>query len=486
MAEVMKVSDNTIDISLEKEIYRAAINLLSAFFMLTKTARMYEINNDSYLKQADRFFEHLNNHMVGRGNCSIKIADDRVFLDDHFVKIELDDRVGADAVAERWNELGIGGVVIGDTINREQFDTFINFLWSFKVSGEYPYQEFVAKLVDTGIDAISVLPKQMLTSRHRISSSDRRVMRQQARNTFFKAISTVKEVISSAEKQEKISVTRTKRVVHSIIDQISEDEAALIELASIKSYDEYTYAHCTNVCIYSLTLGFRFGLNRRELSELGFAALFHDIGKIKLPNDLINKPDRYDEFDWAQMHKHPVFGAMTMARTLKLDTHMARAMAVAYEHHMNPDFTGYPTLPEPRAINLYSRIVSITDSFDALASGRLYIKDPIPPDEVLRKMMYQMKVKFDPFLLKMFIGIIGIYPVGSMVLLSDNTFGIITKSNENEISRPEIRVIADRDGERDQSTLLDLSLDGSKNINIVRIIDAARYGIDQTKYILAD
>jgi HD-GYP domain-containing protein (c-di-GMP phosphodiesterase class II) len=311
-------------------------------------------------------------------------------------------------------------------------------------------------------------------------------MRLQARNTFFRAIVTVKDVMTATSKKEKVSVARTRRVVHSIIDLISRDDAALIELASIKDFDEYTYAHSTNVCIYSLTLGYRLGLNRRELSELGFAALFHDIGKVKLPNDLINKPDRYNEFDWAQMHKHPILGAMTIAKMLRLDTHMSRAMSVAYEHHIHPDHTGYPLLPEKRITGLYSRIVSIADAFDALISHRVYIKDRIPPDEVVRKMMHQMTVKFDALLLKQFINFIGIFPIGSLVLLSNKTVGVVSRTNSSELNRPELRIIADDRGSLEEHAWIDLAEAANRSIDIVRIIDPEKYNIDLTDIILSD
>jgi len=235
-----------------------------------------------------------------------------------------------------------------------------------------------------------------------------------------------------------------------------------------------------------LTIGFRLGLSRQELSELGYGALFHDIGKVKLPSELINKPGSFDEHDWVLMRTHPVHGAMTIARGLKLDSHMARATAVAFEHHINPDFTGYPTLQEPRPVNLYSRIVSIADNFDALTSGRIYIKRAFPPDEALSMMLFQMQSKFDPFLLKLFVNIIGIYPVGSLALLSNGCLALVTHTNQGEMHRPVVRVIADAAGPHDTPALLDLADPANRAIDIIRLVDAKKYGLDLTRYKLSD
>lgn len=470
----------------DKERARAARDMLTALFMLAKSARFYESNNETYQRQSERFFESLQSYMESYQSCTIKVVKDRWFIDERFININTDDKLGAESIITRWGELGIGGIIIGNTAQAEQIDILVNEIWIFDAVGETRLQKLSGRLAELGVDSIALLPPQQLVDGAKITVEDRKQIRRHARDTFFQAITMVKQVMASASRQEKIPVARTKRIVHSIIDQISKDEAALIELASIKDYDEYTYAHCTNVGVYALTLGFRLGLSRKELSELGFAALFHDIGKIKLPNDLINKPDKYDEFDWKQMKKHPLYGAMTIAKSFKLDSHMSRAMAVAFEHHINPDYSGYPNLPDKRPLNLYSRIVAIADSFDALSSGRIYIKEPIPPDEVLRKLMYQMKGKFDAILLKLFVNIVGIYPVGSLVLLSNKTIGVVSKTNSEDLHRPEIRIIADQQGEKTDPFWLDLNAEENKGIEIVRIIDPNKYGIDLSDYVFSD
>jgi HD-GYP domain-containing protein (c-di-GMP phosphodiesterase class II) len=476
---------NPIDSTVDRDRQSFAQQMITAFFVLSKTARMYESNNDSYQNQTTRFFELLHKCMEGRSSLTIQIANERLFVDKIFLTIDHDERMGSATVLERWEELGVGGLVIGDSITREHIDILVRTFWSFSSPGGDIYENLISKLADLGVDSISLMPRGQ-GGQARFNEEHRRAMRHHARNTFFHAITTVTEVMALATRMEPISDSCTRRVIHSIIDQISDDDAALVELASIKDYDDYTYAHSTNVCIYSLTIGFRLGLSRQELSELGYGALFHDIGKVKLPSELINKPGSFDEHDWVLMRTHPVHGAMTIARGLKLDPHMARATAVAFEHHINPDFTGYPTLQEPRPVNLYSRIVSIADNFDALTSGRIYIKRAFPPDEALSMMLFQMQSKFDPFLLKLFVNIIGIYPVGSLALLSNGCLALVTHTNQGEMHRPVVRVIADAAGQHDVPKLLDLADPANRAIDIIRLVDAKKYGLDLTRYKLSD
>ncbi len=476
----------TTEVGLNRERVHAAQQMLTAFFVLAKTARVYETNNDSYQGQLFRFCELLRRYMDENFSCTVKVIKKRLFVDDQFVTVDSDDRIGVRLMLDRWHELGIGGLVFGDAVSAEDVTALVRLLWTFAIPGGDPFEQISRQLAREGIDSVSLIDITRLNEDSDIDLEDRQKIRRQARDTFFRAIRNVKEVMLVTDRDEPIVVSRTKRIVHSVIDQVSNDGSALMELASIKNFDEYTYAHSVNVSIYALTLGFRLGLSRPELSELGVAALFHDVGKAKLPRDLVTKPGRFDDFDWVQMRRHPLLGAITIAETMRLDSHSARALVAAYEHHINPDGTGYPTLSEPRQINLYSRIIAIADTFDALTSGRVYIKQAIPPDEVLRKMVYQMAAKFDNFLLKLFVNIIGIYPVGSLVLLTDRSLGIVTKTNPAELSRPEIRLIADRDGRKTVPEWFDLADPANRSVDVARCLDPDQYGINVTKYILSD
>lgn len=476
----------TTEVGLNRERAHAAQQMLTAFFVLAKTARVYETNNNSYQGQLSRFCELLKRYMDENFGCTIKIIKKRLFVDDQFVSIDSDDRIGVRLMLERWEELDIGGLVFGDTVVPDDITGLVRTLWTFAIPGGNPFEQISQQLAREGIDSISLIDRTRLNEDSDLELEDRQKLRRQARDTFFRAIRNVKEVMLVTDREEPIIVSRTKRIVHTVIDQISNDGSALMELASIKNFDEYTYAHSVNVSIYALTLGFRLGFSRGELSELGVAALFHDLGKIKLPHGLVTKPGRFDDFDWVQMRRHPIFGAMIIASTMRLDGHSARAMAAAYEHHINPDGTGYPPRSEPRQTNLYSRIIAIADTFDAMTSGRVYIKHAMSHDEVLRKMTYQMAAKFDSFLLKLFVNIIGIYPIGSLVLLSDRSLGIVTKTNQAELSRPEIRLIADRNGRKAVPEWFDLADPANRSVDVARCLDPDQYGVNVTKYILSD
>jgi HD-GYP domain-containing protein (c-di-GMP phosphodiesterase class II) len=461
--------------------------LINLFFVLFRIARMYEANNSTYLNQSSKFYEVFRRTADSRNEITIKIVKGRVLIDEKLVRFDTDGLVGATSVLELWRRLGIGGMALMKSLDNRQIDKLVALIakTTLPENDLQAVKNRIAELSITGIKLYG-LDKKDDEEDSILSEDKRKKMKRTARVTFFRSISTVEDIMASVDISRKLDLSRTRRVVHTLIDQILDDESYLLQLTALKDFDEYTYVHSTNICIYSLTMGMRLGFDRQRLSQLGFASLFHDLGKVKLPGDLIRKPDVFDEYDWAQMQKHPELGAKTVLRNMTVDAFAARAALAAYEHHINEDFTGYPVLAFKRPTNLFSKIISIADTFDALTSGRVYIKKSISSDEVLRKMMYQMTKKFDPFLLKMFVSIIGIYPPGTLILLSSDELAIVQKNNPGDLSLPQVKIIGNRSGPFQKFEEVDLSLPENTYRRIVRIIDPRRYDIDMKAILLQD
>jgi HD-GYP domain-containing protein (c-di-GMP phosphodiesterase class II) len=459
---------------------------LSAFFVLYKTARIMHSNNAMFMHQCEIFHEHFLALSKDEPTVSIKIISDRYFVNHRLVRFD-EGLSGAMTVVAEWKKLGIGGVRFEAGAPMNELKQFFQSMAEVRPNSDN-LETLAAKFKNLGLDHIGLLSIKDVNADLPLAAEEvRKQFRAMARTTFFTAMSVVQEVVVNTMQQRDVNISKTKRVVHSLIDHITRDESSLIELTAIKDFDDYTYAHSTNVCVYALTVGVRLGLDRPRLSQLGFSALFHDIGKVKLPKDLIRKPDAFDENDWIQMQRHPLLGAKTLFRNMKLDIHAARGARAAFEHHINNDFTGYPTLHyQKRNPDLFSKIISIVDSFDALTSGRVYLKKSIPPDVVIKKMRYQMQIKFDTFLLKLFNDIIGIYPAGSLVLLTTDEIALVLTNNEQERSRPYIKIVGDRNGLLDSPLWTDLSLPDNEYRKIIRLIDPARYGLDAKDFVLAD
>ncbi|MBN1211777.1 MAG: HD domain-containing protein [candidate division Zixibacteria bacterium] len=470
-----------------KPAARNEIKLLYDFFGLFKTARIVSENNATYVGKLVNFFKLFQVLKEEQDGITFKIISDHFFLNDKLVHFDDKGLSGAGGVVSEWKILGIGGVRFAGEITLDELGKFFRFMAEIKPVGEN-LDTVHEDLKTHGLANIEILSsRDMEVPTPEVSEETRQRFRKMARVTFFRAMSVVEETLVDTVRDKDINIAKTKRVVHGLIDHVTRDASSLLELTAIKDFDDYTYAHSTNVCVYALTVGVRLSLDRPRLSQLGMTALFHDLGKIKLPADLIRKPEAFDEDDWVQMQLHPMLGAKTILRNLKFDAHAARAARGAMEHHINRDFTGYPQLRlEKRPPNLFSKIITIVDAFDALTSGRVYIKKRIEPDEVFKKMRFQMQVKFDPFLLKLFNDIIGIYPSGSLVLLSSNEIAMILTNNETDKARPLVKIIGNRDGLFARPSWADLASEEHRHRRVIRIIDPERYNIDIKDFILKD
>jgi HD-GYP domain-containing protein (c-di-GMP phosphodiesterase class II) len=241
---------------------------------------------------------------------------------------------------------------------------------------------------------------------------------------------------------------KVKRAVQMIVDQVLNNETSIVGLTTIRDYDEYTFTHSVNVCIFAVALGKKLGLTRLQLYDLGMTALMHDLGKARVSHEVLNKTSSLDEAEWRAMQAHPWLGALTLFGLRGYDEIPYRAILVAHEHHMKTDLSGYPKPIRPRQLGFFSRIVAVADGFDAATTRRSYQTIPIEPDQVLREMWENPRRGYDLILVKALINLIGIYPVGTCVILDTLEVAIVYAPNPDTtlLNRPLVRIAIDVNG----------------------------------------
>jgi HD-GYP domain-containing protein (c-di-GMP phosphodiesterase class II) len=245
-----------------------------------------------------------------------------------------------------------------------------------------------------------------------------------------------------------------------------------------------------NVSIFSIALGRRLGLTRLQLYDLGFTALFHDIGKSRVPIDIIQKPDALEDEEWRLVMAHPWLGVLALFQLREQSEFPYRSMLVAYQHHMKRDLTGYPRSLRMSDMTFYSKIVAVADGFDAATSRRVYTTKPLSPAEVLQEMRDNPRRGMDPVVVKAFVALLGIYPVGSLVVLDSFELAIVHAVNPiaEMLSRPIVRIISDDLGNVEHpGRLFDLAERneaGEYTKSIIKTADPERYGIRVGDYFL--
>ncbi|MBL8981583.1 MAG: HD domain-containing protein, partial [Gemmatimonadetes bacterium] len=278
--------------------------------------------------------------------------------------------------------------------------------------------------------------------------------------------------------------------VQSIVDQILNEETSLLGLTTIRDYDEYTFTHSVNVCIFSVALGRRLGLSKLQLYDLGLAALFHDIGKSRVPLTVLNKVEGLSDDDWRWLAAHPWLGVLALFHMRGQQELPYRAMVVAFEHHMKTDLTGYPRPVRPREQSIFSRIVAVADGFDAATSRRAYQTVPLSPAAVLAGMRDNARRGFDPVIVKGFINLLGVFPVGTLVVLDTFELALVHASSPRPeaLSRPIVRVVSDARGNiLYPGHLVDLTETGPTGAfkrTIIKTDNPERYGINVGDYFV--
>jgi HD-GYP domain-containing protein (c-di-GMP phosphodiesterase class II) len=225
------------------------------------------------------------------------------------------------------------------------------------------------------------------------------------------------------------------------------------------------------------------------LAELGITALLHDIGKSKIPREILNKPAALDDEEWELMKKHPLAGVEIVLNLKQLGEINPRMVVGIFDHHLTSDLSGYPKLYRKKEVSLFGRIIQIADAYDAMTTPRIYKKIPYTPEQALALMLLEKTIHFDPLLLKIFIGLVGIYPIGSLVLLNTREIGIVYKPNSDGrwLDRPTVLVV-DRDEEgyakKEVADLTEKDGTGNYTRSIVKTLDPYKYHIDIAKYFL--
>lgn len=290
-------------------------------------------------------------------------------------------------------------------------------------------------------------------------------------NLRRETIKGIKDVFIYAEKQDdkdqNIKIEKTKKFVENIIDEIIENKNLMVNMVDLKVFDDYTFYHSLNVAVLSLVMGVALNLNRSELYKLGIGALFHDVGKVFINKEVINKPGKlsYEEFE--EIKKHSEFGYKYLKQEFDIPI---KAYVGALEHHERYDGTGYPCGKKGSTICLFGRIISIADVYDALTSDRPY-KKAYAPSEAMEYIMANCGNLFDPELVSIFVQKVAPYPIGTCVKLSNGKIGIVLKNYEDCCLRPKIRIFKDNDRDVEYEEI-DLKYDGDiKNVTIIGVAE---------------
>ena len=259
------------------------------------------------------------------------------------------------------------------------------------------------------------------------------------RRVYDDAVSAADIVWNSASTERHVDATVAKTMVAGLAQAVSQNRTALLALTTLRNYDNYTFTHMVNVSILTMGQARGLGIDGPLLREFGLAGLMHDIGKVRTPLEILNKTSKLTDDEFTIMKRHPVDGAEILRATPDMS---ALAPVVAFEHHRRLDGTGYPDIRRD-SLNLATALCSISDVYDAMRSQRPY-QQAFPSDRILVVLKQGYGSQFDRHLIRRFVQLIGIYPVGSLVRLDTGQVALVVNVHAPDPYRPHVRILMDR------------------------------------------
>jgi HD-GYP domain-containing protein (c-di-GMP phosphodiesterase class II) len=284
--------------------------------------------------------------------------------------------------------------------------------------------------------------------------------------TRKKANQLIRNIMTDLEKQPVKSIpkllfadNKINIVLNDIITQLLNNSNLVINLADIRTADNYTFSHSVNVAVMSITTGIALGLSKSKLQKIGIGSLLHDLGKVKIPLHILNKNGSLSVEEFEEIKRHPRYG-YDMAR---MQGHMDISSAlIIYQHHERMNGTGYPEGLTSEQIHLFSRISAIADVYDALVSDRPY-RAAFPPHEAFIFLQSRGE-EFDQSILQKFFKNIAAYPVGTILSLSNEMIGVVVHNTAGFPTRPKVRILC---SEVELEPLEPMEIDLMDQLNIV-------------------
>ena len=445
---------------------RLAREALLSLAAALRTARVYEPSNATLRGQLNAVSALFKAWTETEPELTVEIAGEQAFVGGIRVQASIGVLAPLKAIGALFEKLEIGGLRISAGAADEDLDRLVVAL-----ARSGGHDDLLKGLGSSRV--LGVAPPRLVGgSGEGPSRSDRA----RARSTFMQAIASVRQVLGQAAGGGRLQSRTVTRAAQRVVDQVMRDDAALVGLTALRSIDEATYVHSVNVCVLAVTLAARLRLSRLTLREIAIAALLHDLGKVRLNPSVLRKRADLDDDDWREVHLHPVRGVTTLAVS-GLKSVPARAFSTALEHHRSATgHAGYPAIPG-RPAGVVTRIIQVADIYEALVGDRPYRERPFTPVEALTMMLGPAGGNLDPFLVRTFVRMLGPFPPGSLVRLSDGRLAAVLQPSSSEPERPVV-ALEPRAGEA--PVVLDLAL---TEVRVTSAVAPGEAGVDPRTWL---
>jgi putative nucleotidyltransferase with HDIG domain len=410
-------------------------NAFRSLILVLQIAKLYSTEHRKFREYLDKAFESFQDALKDKDELVIGIVGEEMAFEK---EILFDLSRSVKSMILYLKARGIEKITFYRPLSKEELSKFIAFLIAPKEELKKDHQE---NLVALGIRNINVGKIKISDS---IDPSQVESLAQAVDylSLYNSSLDNVSQSLESMMNAQDIDYLNLRFGITSVLETMLMRYQEFLKLTVVKRYDINTFVHILNVSILSMHFASRMGLVKDDILDIGIAALFHDIGKMYISRSIIKKSARLTDDEFAKIEGHTVFGATILLRYT--DTLGILPVVVAFEHHLRADLKGYPKLAFAQKPHLASAIVAVCDVYDALLGRRSY-KASYPVNVIYELMLKEKEKFFYPRLLDKFFKIMGVWPIGTIVRLSDSRVAVVREANEDDIFAPKVEVVFPQD-----------------------------------------
>ncbi len=394
-------------------------NLILYFSSSIHIARVFQTKSQTLYQHAKKTHQFLSELFKDFKKIELSISDNHLFFNDEMARVEMGIMGRYRSLIHDLKTLSIGSIEFTNLPELDEIVSFLCSLGSHLAASKHSFDELSKNLKKDGVKSIKITRIEDSKQKDGILRS----IRKEALSTLLESVSYLKKVTI----EEEANIYEARRIVRKFSELLFKERSYLIALTIIKDIGSYTFNHSANVCILSIAMGIELGISRKDLLELGISALFHDLGKIDIPGDILNKPDTLTNIEYEKIKQHPYLSAERIIFLKGVEEVPVFGLRGILEHHIDFSGAGYPDISTKKP-TLFARIIRIVDSYDAMTTPRIY-QNVRSPFEALKYIIKSNEI-YDPSLVKVFLDIMGIYPPGSIVLLKGGMKGVMISDRE--------------------------------------------------------
>jgi putative nucleotidyltransferase with HDIG domain len=456
--------------------YQGALRMITLFSGAVKGMAFYPTSHPSIRQPLLDLDKILAKALAKASEVSWGIIDGVMFFEDHLFITP------STAIADLTNRLAekeIGRIIMAAGISFDELQTFVRLLSAKGIK----FDALSDQMRQEGVTRVRLVQQGKETFELQSDNDDHDDGDDDTSNfaTYNKALEAIRGICKDIERGRIPNSAPVIRVVDRMADITMHDPSTLLGLTMIKDYDNYTFNHCVNVGVLAMSLGATLGLDALSIKSLGIAGQLHDIGKTMIPKAILNKPGKLSSTEFEEMKRHSELGAKIIHEMDGLGPEIAQ---IVLGHHLHYNRSGYPNWAQKLPFSQMVDIVAIADTYDAITTLRVY-QHPVNPRSALTEMQALMGTLLDGSLVSQFTGMMGKYPVGTMVRLDTNEVAVVYRPNPLDEEAPIVRILIDSDGTRlvvPREQML-VEKDGARYAAIVTTVDPLLKNIDVGKFV---